>query len=173
MSEPRQCPRCGMSNPAGQRFCTNCGQKLAFSTPAASSSAEPSSASSGPSMGLPVPPSQGPLASVFRILRRILRLAAVWLPRIPVLGRLSTLLGVGELASINPFLSLGALGVAGVLGLSPSLYGHIDTTPFLYPFMALISSFNPALGMVAGVVFGAGDLIEKMLTNQIYYQGSP
>jgi hypothetical protein len=77
------------------------------------------------------------------------------------------------LASINPFLSLGALGVAGVLGLSPSLYGHIDTTPFLYPFMALISSFNPALGMVAGVVFGAGDLIEKMLTNQIYYQGSP
>ena len=169
MSDALQCTRCGNHNTANQKFCTNCGQKLTAPAPAA----QPSPASSTASWGKSIPTEQGPLGPVFRILRRILALAALWLPRIPILGRLSTILGVGELARMNPFLALGALGLALLLGLYKSPLGHIDTVPFLYPIMAIISSFNPALGMVAGVAFGIGDLIEKMATNQVYYSGMP
>jgi hypothetical protein len=164
MSEAIHCTRCGSVNAANQQFCTNCGQKLVAPPSAASPSAGQDTGSTLKGSGL--------LGRVLRIVRRILSLAALWLPRIPILGRLSDLLGIGELTSLNPFLALGSLGLAGLLGIIPTQYGHIDTTPFLYPIMAVISSFSPALGMVAGVIFGLGDLAEKMLTNQIYYTGT-
>lgn len=112
------------------------------------------------------------LALALGFIPRILNLALRWIPRIPFYSRLAPFLGLNELSSMRPVLILGVLAITGFLGLYPSRLGHIDTTPFLYPIMALISSINPALGMVSGVIFGIGDFAEKLVTNQIYYASS-
>jgi len=164
MNEPLRCQRCGSGNAPGQRFCTNCGQSLQSLSAESPGSASPA----------PVPPrsASGFLASVLRVVNRIFSLALRWIPRLPLYGRLAPFLGLDELTSLRPVFTLGALGLVGLLGLYPSPLGHIDTTPFLYPIMALISSFNPALGMISGVIFGIGDFVEKLVTNQVYYSGS-
>ena len=178
MKETLRCKRCGSDNAASQRFCTNCGTALqapVAETPPSPGPSQPSS----PDVQKQIQAGSEPNQRASRILGiplgfvpRVINLALRWIPRIPFYSRVAPFLGLNELSGIRPVFTLGALAIAGFLGLYPSRLGHIDTTPFLYPIMALISSFNPALGMVSGVIFGIGDFAEKLITNQVYYSGS-
>jgi hypothetical protein len=77
-------------------------------------------------------------------------------------------MGLDQFASLNRWIVFGALGLTALLGLYPSHLGHIDTTPFIYQLMPIISCINPALGLLCAIVFGVTDMTEKMITNNIY-----
>jgi len=147
------CPSCGQSLQPGARRCPNCGQDVA-------SGAER-------------------LEQVRRLawelLERLSRLAQwlqdrleAWLRRLPGYGRLAPYLGFRQLLRYRRWFTLAAFVVPLLLGLYASPYGHIDTTPFIYQFMALLSYFNPVLGVLGGLTFGVADFVEKLFTNQIY-----
>ena len=147
------CPSCGQTiQPEWQR-CPHCGNSI---TPANGSN-------------------EGMKLVLLRVLDRLSILANQmmgWierlLRRLPFYGRLAPHLGFRQLLRYRRWITLAALLVPLLLGLYPSQFGHIDTTPFIYQFMALLSYFNPVLGIIGGVAFGVGDFLEKLVTNQIY-----
>jgi hypothetical protein len=53
-------------------------------------------------------------------------------------------------------------------GLMTSPNGHIGTDTSVFPALTMISAFNPFLGGLCGVVFGAADLIQKLINPDIY-----
>jgi len=90
------------------------------------------------------------------------------LATMPVLRRAEWLLEIESLTKRHPVTLAVSLAFVFLRGLSPSHLGHIGTDALMYPFLAAISGFNPYLGIVCGAVFGVGDLIQKLLWNDIY-----
>ncbi|WP_306736407.1 hypothetical protein [Marimonas arenosa] len=74
---------------------------------------------------------------------------------------------------LNTPVLLGCALVAAALGVYPSNLGHIETTPFINVIFPIISCVNPVLGMMSALVFALADFAEKMVTNNIYYEGEP
>jgi len=147
------CPSCGQAiQPEWQR-CPHCGKSI---TPVNESI-------------------EGVKLVLLRVLDRLSNLANQmmgWieklLRRLPFYERLAPHFGFRQLRRYRRWITLAALLIPLLLGLYPSPHGHIDTTPFIYQFMALLSYFNPVLGIIGGVAFGVGDFLEKLITNQIY-----
>ena len=96
------------------------------------------------------------------------RLARATLRKFPALRKLEWLLEIEALSRRHPVvLALSMLFVVW-RGLKTTSLGHIGTDSTIYPFLALISGYNPFLGLVCGGLFGAADLVQKFFMPDIY-----
>lgn len=102
-------------------------------------------------------------ARIDRILDRMLS----WRP----VRRIDAFLGIGQLRRLNSLLLLVPMAVTFVMGVRTSEFGHMDTVGGIFPLMSLISVLNPFAGMAAALAFGAGDLIQKFVVDDVFYGG--
>jgi hypothetical protein len=86
----------------------------------------------------------------------------------PSLKKLEWLLEIESLSKRHPVVL--SLSLAFVLwrGLMTTSLGHIGTDKLIYPMLGAISGFNPFLGMLCGVGYGIGDLIQKFWWPDMY-----
>ena len=87
---------------------------------------------------------------------------------LPVTRRFDWLLEIERIKSMHPVILVIAIGWAIRRGLFTTQYGHIGTDTLIYPTIATISYFNPFLGVITGIAFGVGDIIQKFLFNDIF-----
>lgn len=85
--------------------------------------------------------------------------------------RVDPYLGFSELRRFNPLLAVLPMGLLLVFGLVRSQFGHMDTVPAIFPIMALISGLNPFVGILSGLAYGAGDLLQKFVVDDVFYEG--
>ncbi len=90
----------------------------------------------------------------------------------PIGRRLDPLLGFSDLRRFNSLVALVPITFMFVLGAMRSQYGHIDTAWGVFPLMALISGLNPLVGLLSGLAYGAGDLIQKFIVDDVYYESA-
>lgn len=146
------CSQCGAPITGSGSFCPSCGAQIDMAQPRSAGAAD---------RALDVLAHRKVVASV------------AWLiARAPLIGRIAGQLRFEEFTSLSRSLVLGVCAVAALLGFYPSALGHIETTPFITLIMPIISCINPALGFASSVIFGISDFAEKMLTNNIYYEGN-
>ncbi len=86
----------------------------------------------------------------------------------PFLRRLEWLLEIESLTRRHPVVLVFTLAFVLLRGLKSTPLGHIATDEAIYPFVALVSGYNPFLGMLCGVFYGAGDLVQKFFLPDIY-----
>ena len=104
---------------------------------------------------------------------RILSAPVRWLAettqrRLPFTRRLDWLLEIERLKSLHPVILMIAIAWAIRRGLFTTQYGHIGTDTLIYPTIATISYFNPFLGVVTGIAFGIGDIVQKLFVDDIF-----
>ncbi len=87
---------------------------------------------------------------------------------LPVTRRLDWLLEIERIKTMHPVILVIAIGWAIRRGLFTTQYGHIGTDTLIYPTIATISYFNPFLGIVTGIGFGVGDIVQKFFVNDIF-----
>ena len=102
------------------------------------------------------------------VTRPIRGLAAFFLRKFPWLKRWEWLLEIERLQKIHPVMLMVLLAFVFYRGLQTTYLGHIATDRMIYPFLGAISYFNPFLGILSAVTFGVGDLIQKLIYNDIY-----
>lgn len=95
-------------------------------------------------------------------------LARATLRLLPFLRRLEWLLEIEALARRHPVVLVFTLAFVLLRGLKPTPLGHIATDKAIYPFIALVSGYNPFLGMLCGAAYGIGDLVQKFFLPDIY-----
>jgi hypothetical protein len=101
-----------------------------------------------------------------------LRALAAWaVERVPLLRRYEWLFETERLSKYPPVMLAATLLFMAYRGLSTTRLGHIGTDSLIYPSLAIVSGFNPFLGGVSALTFGAGDIVQKLLINDIY--GTP
>lgn len=100
--------------------------------------------------------------------RPIRALADGCLRRWPWLARWEWLLEVDRLRRIPPVMLVLVLGYVFYRGIQTTHLGHIGTDRLIYPLLSAISYFNPFLGIVSAALFGIGDLLQKLVVNDIY-----
>ncbi len=86
----------------------------------------------------------------------------------PFLRRLEWLLEIESLTRRHPVVLVATLAFVLLRGLKSTPLGHIATDKAIYPFVALVSGYNPFLGMLCGVSYGVGDLVQKFFLPDIY-----
>jgi len=86
----------------------------------------------------------------------------------PFLRKLEWLLEIEGLARRHPVVLVVTLAFVLFRGLMKTSLGHIATDKAIYPFIALVSGYNPFLGMLCGVSYGIGDLVQKFFLPDIY-----
>lgn len=86
----------------------------------------------------------------------------------PFLRHVEWLLELQSLTRRHPVPLALALAYVFWRGIRVTHLGHIGTDPIIYPFMAVVSGFNPCLGFAAGVIYGVGDLVQKFFRPDIY-----
>ena len=91
----------------------------------------------------------------------------------PIVRRLDPLLGVSELRRLNPLIALVPIAVMAFLGARTSQFGHMDTVGGIFPVMSLISALNPFVGLLSGLAYAAADLLQKFITDDVFYEGLP
>jgi hypothetical protein len=103
-----------------------------------------------------------------RICAPLQRFAQATLRKFPGLRKLEWLLEIESLTRRHPVVL--ALSMLFVIwrGLKTTSLGHIGTDSTIYPFLALISGYNPFLGLVCGGLFGVADLVQKFFVPDIY-----
>jgi len=74
--------------------------------------------------------------------------------------------------TINPIVLFLPIAFTLLLGLMPSANGHIETTPYLFQILPIISVFNPFLGYLSSLAFAVGDIIQKLIIDDVYYGGT-
>ncbi len=94
--------------------------------------------------------------------------ARATLSAFPFLRRLEWLLEVESLTKRHPVVLALALLYVLWRGWRTTTHGHIGTDASIYPFMAIVSGFNPCLGIACGVFYGIGDLIQKFLRPDMF-----
>lgn len=144
-----KCPRCGSENAGVARFCGSCGSPLVVSV------------QTGSTQGI-----EGRLAKYFSASPKLLKL-------LPFSSKISGLLDLDLIRTINPIVLFVPVAFTFLLGLSPSAFGHIENSPFLFQALPIISVFNPFLGYLSAIAFAVGDIIQKLLYDDVYYGGSP
>ena len=100
--------------------------------------------------------------------RPIRNLAGLFLGKFPWLKRWEWLLEIDRLRRIHPTMLLVLLAYVFYRGTQTTYLGHIATDMVIYPFLVLISYFNPFLGILSAAAFGIGDLLQKLVFNDIY-----
>jgi hypothetical protein len=100
--------------------------------------------------------------------RPIRNLASFFLRKFPGLKRWEWLLEIDRLQKIHPTMLLVLLVYVFYRGTQTTYLGHIATDMVIYPFLGAISYFNPFLGILSAVAFGIGDLLQKLVFNDIY-----
>jgi hypothetical protein len=101
--------------------------------------------------------------------------AEAWLDRLlarPRIQRLDPYLGISELRRFNPLLALIPIGLMALLGARTSQFGHIDTVGGIFPIISLVSALNPFVGLLSGLAFGAADLVQKFIVDDVFYEGT-
>lgn len=85
------------------------------------------------------------------------------LSRIPMPGRrvLEPFVESERARAMDPALIGAAWIIAIYLGLYPSSLGHLDTTPWIWSFLPIVSGFNPFLGLATGLLFALADWAAK------------
>lgn len=85
---------------------------------------------------------------------------------------LDPVLGVRQARGVNSLLLLIPVAVTFVLGARTSQYGHIDTVGGIFPLMTVISVLNPFAGLLAALAFGVGDLAQKLIVDDVFYESA-
>ncbi|MDQ7823310.1 MAG: hypothetical protein RDV48_10985 [Candidatus Eremiobacteraeota bacterium] len=98
----------------------------------------------------------------------VVKSAAFALKVFPGLRRLDGLLEIESLRRRHPILLAFSLIYVLWRGLRITNLGHIGTDPIIYPLIGALSGFNPFLGMACGVIYGIGDLIQKLFKPDMY-----
>jgi len=149
-----RCPNCNTENSEGSKFCQNCGHSL-YTEPQRRRNARSNTIKSlEPKKSL-----------VVRFAQRMTRL-------IPFRGRIQQHLEVEQLARMNPIIILASMAATLLIGAMTSTHGHIETHPFLFQIMPIISSYNPALGFLSALTFAVGDFAQKLVINDVYHAGT-
>ena len=86
----------------------------------------------------------------------------------PFLRRFEKYLEVESLRSRSPVILAFSITLLAFRGILTSPNGHIGTDLSVFPLLTLISCFNPFLGGLSGLVFGAADLVQKLVKPDIY-----
>ena len=98
----------------------------------------------------------------------VVKLAEWVLRKMPWIRKVDWLFETGQLAKRHPVALAFSLGYMLWRGLHTTSLGHIGTDTAVYPFVAIVSGYNPFLGIVCGAAFGIGDLTQKMISPDIY-----
>jgi hypothetical protein len=101
----------------------------------------------------------------------VVRLARWALRTMPWLQKVDWLFETSQIPKRHPVALAFSLGYMLWRGLHTTSLGHIGTDRAVYPFMAIVSGYNPFLGIVCGALFGIGDLIQKLISPDIYGAG--
>jgi len=149
--QPMNCPACGTALRPGMPFCHACGARIAGAATAPGADRTPRAPDGGTHERL--------VSMTLRLLARSSGLS--WL----VKG-----MGVAEFVVLRWWVVLGGAAVAAVMGFYLSRLGHIETTPVINLVMPFISCINPTLGLLSAIAFGVADFIEKLFTNNVYYE---
>lgn len=107
-----------------------------------------------------------------RILAPVHALGGFVQRKIPVTRKLEWLLEIDGLRGRHPVLLVFALTMVFIRGMQTTQYGHVATDTLIYPLLGGLSYLNPFLGLVSAIVFGAGDFLQKVLSDDIYYSGA-
>jgi len=86
----------------------------------------------------------------------------------PFLRRLEWLLEIEALTRRHPVVLIFSLAFVLWRGLMTTSLGHIGTDKIIYPLTGALSGYNPFLGFLCGVAYGAGDLAQKFILPDIY-----
>ncbi|MDQ7825506.1 MAG: hypothetical protein RDV48_22090 [Candidatus Eremiobacteraeota bacterium] len=98
----------------------------------------------------------------------VVKLSSAVLTAVPSLRKLEWLLEIEMLQRRHPVMLAISLICVFWRGLCITSLGHIGTDPIIYPLIGAVSGFNPFLGMLCGVAYGLGDLIQKFLKPDMY-----
>lgn len=98
----------------------------------------------------------------------VVGLARGTLSALPFLRKLEWLLEIESLTQRHPVLLAFSMVFLAWRGIQTTPLGHIGTDAIVYPLMGLISGFNPFLGLVCGGVYGAADLLQKLVLPDMY-----
>ena len=85
---------------------------------------------------------------------------------------LDPVLGVRQARSMHSLLLLIPMAITFVLGARTSQFGHIDTVGSIFPLMTVISVLNPFAGLLAALAFGVGDLAQKFVVDDVFYESA-
>lgn len=100
--------------------------------------------------------------------RPIRGLANLALRLFPKLKEWEWLLEIQRIRIMHPTLLLVLLAWVFYRGARPTDLGHIGTDFVIYPYFGALSYFNPFLGMVSAAFYGMGDVIQKLIYNDIF-----
>ncbi len=103
-----------------------------------------------------------------RVCAPVVALASGTLNALPFLRKLEWLLEIDALTKRHPVLLAFSMIFVALRGIQTTPLGHIGTDPVIYPLMGMISGFNPFLGLVCGAVYGAADLLQKLVLPDMY-----
>jgi len=95
-------------------------------------------------------------------------IASLALRLFPFLRRFEKYLEVESLRTRSPVILAFSITLLAFRGILTSPNGHIGTDLSVFPLLTLISCFNPFLGGLSGLVFGAADLVQKLVKPDIY-----
>jgi hypothetical protein len=137
-----KCSKCGAENTSADRYCPSCGFPTGgYASPETLKGVETR------------------LARFFSFSPRLL----------PFSDRLASLFEIDTVRAINPIVLFLPIAFTLLLGLMPSANGHIESTPYLFQILPIISVFNPFLGYLSSLAFAVGDLIQKLIIDDVYY----
>lgn len=103
-----------------------------------------------------------------KICAPVVSLARGTLNALPFLKKLEWLLEIESLTKRHPVLLAFSMVFLAWRGIQTTPLGHIGTDAIVYPLMGLISGFNPFLGLVCGGIYGAADLLQKLIRPDMY-----
>ena len=95
-------------------------------------------------------------------------IAGLTLRILPFLRRAERYLEIESLRKRSPVILAVSVLFITFRGLMTSPNGHIGTDIAVFPFLTLVSGFNPFLGAICGIVFGFADLLQKLIHPDIY-----
>ncbi|WP_321476948.1 hypothetical protein [uncultured Paludibaculum sp.] len=98
----------------------------------------------------------------------VVNLARGTLNAFPALRKLEWLLEIESLTRRHPVLLAFSMVFLAWRGIQTTPLGHIGTDAIVYPLMGIISGFNPFLGLVCGGVYGAADLLQKLVLPDMF-----
>ena len=103
-----------------------------------------------------------------RICAPVVTVARGTLSALPALKKLEWLLEIESLTKRHPVPLAFSLVFVAYRGIRTTPLGHIGTDAVIYPLMGILSGFNPFLGLVCGALFGAADLLQKLLIPDMF-----
>lgn len=95
-------------------------------------------------------------------------IASLSLRLFPFLRWFENYLEIDSLRKRSPVILAFSITILAFRGILTSPNGHIGTDLSVFPMLTLISCFNPFLGGLSGVVFGAADLVQKLIKPDIF-----